>query len=165
MVRQESAKLSFTRSNRVGTSNEKGHPQGCPFSLEKQCRPDLKDEMQMFGGHLLEPGWTGSTPWLSSLWEENATNRVGTSKVIGIPEMWYADFSVLGAALLLQWSYNGWGGSPFSFWQRRNPAEYSAGFFCAADRETPYENEKCIISCITMTIFRAQREIKFGRIG
>ena len=40
----------------------KGHPLGCPFCLEKSNRPDLKDQMQMSGGHLLEPGWTGSTP-------------------------------------------------------------------------------------------------------
>ena len=43
VVRQESAKLSFTRSNRVGTSKQKGHPIGCPFCLEKSDRPDLKD--------------------------------------------------------------------------------------------------------------------------
>ena len=72
------AKLSFASSNLAGTSKQKGHPLGCPFCLEKSNRPDLKDQMQMSGGHLLEPGWTGSTPWFSSLWEENVTNLAGT---------------------------------------------------------------------------------------
>ncbi|MCI5483823.1 MAG: hypothetical protein MR426_01925, partial [Clostridiales bacterium] len=33
--RQRSAKPSFASSNLAGTSKQKGHPDGCPYCLEK----------------------------------------------------------------------------------------------------------------------------------
>ena len=50
-------------SNLASSSNKKAHPDGWAFLLEKQT--DLNNPMQMSGGHLLEPGWTGSTLYFS----------------------------------------------------------------------------------------------------
>lgn len=43
-------------------------------------RTDLKIGMQVSGGHLLEPGSTGSTPLFAFRRTANAANLAGTSK-------------------------------------------------------------------------------------